>query len=64
MILYTTNCPRCKVLEAKLNAKNISYDICSDVNVMEEKGFMEAPMLEINGVVYSFNDALKLVSSY
>lgn len=63
MILYTTNCPKCKVLESKLTAKNISYDICSDVSVMEEKGFMEAPKLEVDGNILNFKEAVDYVNS-
>ena len=63
MILYTTNCPKCKVLEAKLTAKNIDYDICSDVSVMEEKGFMEAPKLEVDGNILNFKEAVDYVNS-
>ena len=63
MILYTTDCPRCKVLEAKLNAKDIIYDICSDVSIMEEKGFMEAPKLEVNGKILDFKEAVDYINT-
>ncbi len=63
MILYTTNGPKCKVLEAKLTAKNIDYDICSDVSVMEEKGFMEAPKLEVDDNILNFKEAVDYVNS-
>ena len=63
MILYTTNCPKCKVLEAKLNAKDIVYDICSDVSVMEEKGFMEAPKLEVDGNILGFKEAVDYINT-
>lgn len=58
-ILYTTNCPKCKVLEKLLNDKNISYKVVSDENVMIEKGFMSAPMLEIDGNALTFSQAMK-----
>ena len=45
--LYTTHCPKCNVLEAKLKEKNISYSICEDVEVMRKKGFLSAPVLGI-----------------
>ena len=31
IILYTTHCPRCKVLETKLNNKNLEYTIVDNV---------------------------------
>ena len=39
MKLYTTHCPKCKVLETKLNQKNIIYESIEDTKVMEDKGF-------------------------
>lgn len=52
--LYTTNCPKCRVLETKLKQKNIEFDVVDDENVMIEKGFMEAPMLEVDGQTMNF----------
>ena len=57
IVLYTTNCPKCKVLEAKLKQKEISYEEVNDIEVMTSKGFMMAPMLEVDGVVMNFAQA-------
>lgn len=57
VILYSTNCPKCKILETKLNKKGISYSIVTDVNMMLEKGFTQAPVLEVNGEVKEFRAA-------
>lgn len=57
VILYSTNCPKCKILETKLNKKGISYSIVTDVNIMLEKGFTQAPVLEVNGEVKEFRAA-------
>ena len=58
VILYSTHCPRCKVLTAKLQQKNIAFEEVNDVEVMTAKGFKEAPKLEVNGVVMDFKQAL------
>lgn len=52
--LYTTHCPKCVVLEKKLTSKNIEFNLVEDVDVMTEKGFMSAPMLEVDGEVMDF----------
>ena len=57
--LYSTKCPKCKVLEAKLKQKNIEYVEINDVTLMQEKGFKTAPKLEIDDVVYDFAEAVK-----
>ena len=43
--------------------KNIDYEECRDIEVMQGKGFTEAPMLEVDGVCLKFVDAMKWVLS-
>ena len=61
MTLYTTNCPKCVVLEKKLNNKNINYDKVEDIEkIMEianEQGINTAPILEIDGEFLDFSHA-------
>ncbi len=54
VVLYTTNCPKCKILETKMKQKNIKFETVTDLDVMNEKGFMEAPMLEVDGQTMNF----------
>lgn len=54
VILYTTFCPKCRVLEAKLKQKGIEYQEITDVDIMTEKGFMSVPMLEVDGLTMNF----------
>ena len=58
VILYTTHCPKCKVLEAKLKQKAIDFKIIDDEKVMIDKGFMSAPMLEVDEKVMDFSAAI------
>lgn len=58
VILYTTHCPKCKVLETRLRQAHIEYEIIEDENVMLNKGFMEAPKLEVDEKVMGFADAM------
>ena len=57
VVLYSTGCPKCKVLEAKLNMKKIEYNVVTDVSVMESKGFMSVPMLEVDGEIMNYGAA-------
>lgn len=61
IILYEHGCPRCKVLRMKLDQKGIKYDTVNDIAVMQEKGFQEAPKLEVDGVVMDFKEAVKWI---
>lgn len=56
--LYSTHCPKCRILERKLQEKHIVYDEVNDVQVMVEKGMTEAPMLQIDGVALNFSEAI------
>lgn len=56
--LYTTHCPRCKVLEAKLNRAGVEYTQCEDLQKMLELGFKSAPVLIVNNEApYFFKEA-------
>lgn len=55
--LYTTHCPRCKVLATKLTQKNIEYVENEDVDYMESIGIMSVPMLEVDGQLLDFMTA-------
>lgn len=60
--LYTSNCPKCKILKAKLDDKKINYNICDDANVMTEKGITSLPVLEIDGEMKTFRFAVDWVN--
>jgi glutaredoxin len=60
-VLYSTHCPKCKVLETKLKQKGIEFEEINDVEIMKSKGFVSAPKLEIDGVVYDFKEAVEWI---
>ena len=57
VVLYSTHCPRCNVLEKKLKQKNISYEEVNDIEIMEEKGISSVPVLEVDGASMDFKAA-------
>lgn len=57
--LYSNNCPRCKILKAKLEEKGIEFKENNDVEFMVQKGFTTAPVLEVDDVAYRFRDAVE-----
>lgn len=57
VILYSTNCPRCRIIEKKLQDKGIEFELFNDVDAMIAKGFKEAPKLEVDGMVMDFKEA-------
>ena len=57
VILYTTHCPKCTVLEKKLTSKNIPYEEVTDVDLMINKGFDAMPVLEVDDTIMDFKIA-------
>lgn len=61
IILYSTHCPKCKILEKKLSSKNINYEEVDDVDKMLDMGIKEAPVLDIGDRRLTFNEAIRWV---
>ena len=60
---YTIDCPRCGVLETKLNQKNIKYLKITDTEVMRQKNIDLLPMLEVNGELMDYKTAISWVNN-
>lgn len=60
--MYSTHCPKCRILETKLNQKNIQYEECNDVEEMLSKGIETVPVLEVDGQLLDFGNAVKWVN--
>lgn len=57
VILYSTGCPKCRVLKTKLDKKNINYIENNDVEEMLELGFDLLPVLKVDNDIMSFTEA-------
>lgn len=56
--LHSTNCPKCKVIEIKLNQLGIQYNVNTDLDIMKQKGLASAPYLELeDGTLLDFMEA-------
>lgn len=64
VVLYSTHCPKCRVLEAKLNLKDIEYEINTDMNKMESLGIMSVPILEVDNQLLQFKEAVDWINNY
>lgn len=62
--LYTTHCPKCKVIEKKLAQKNIQYIEVTDVAEMQRLGFQSVPILEVDGKIMNMTDANRWIMNY
>lgn len=63
LILYSTGCPKCKVLKKKLDSKNIQYKEVNDVEEMRKFGILSVPVLRVENKLYNFTDAVNYVNT-
>jgi glutaredoxin len=61
VVLYSTGCPKCKVLKKKLDNAGITYDTVSDVDEMLKLGLSSAPALGVDGEIMNFESAIKWI---
>lgn len=60
--IYTTGCPRCQVLEDKLEDAGIKFEKEEDVGIMLNKGFVSVPILEVDGKVMNYKEAFNWIT--
>lgn len=63
LTLFSTGCPRCKVLKQKLQSKNIEYDEVTSVDDMLALGITEVPVLRVDGELLDFLKAIAWVNN-
>ena len=61
IILYSTGCPLCDKLKAKLRLANIQFEIDINIDKMEELGFDFLPVLEVDGQYLEYGDAIRWI---
>jgi hypothetical protein len=60
--VYSTGCPKCRILLQKLQNKQIEFNEIQDIELMKAMGLKSAPWLEINGELMDFGAAIKWVN--
>lgn len=63
IILYSNNCPRCKILKKKLDDNKINYEVVDNVDIMIDKGLSTVPVLEVNNKILNFKEAVEWVNN-
>ena len=62
VVMYSTGCPKCKILKKKLDEKKVVYEEETDVEKMKSKGIERVPVLEVEGKLFSYSEAVKLIN--
>lgn len=63
IVLYSTGCPKCKILETKLKNKGIYYTKNTSIEDMISRGFTNVPVLKVNEIYLDFGDAVKWINA-
>lgn len=64
IILYSTHCPQCIILENMLKKLNISYIENNDTETMLNMGFKSVPMLQVNDQIMNMKEAMTWIKEY
>ena len=59
--LYSNHCPCCEVLSKELHSVGIPFSTFTNTDQMLSMGFTHLPMLEIDGQLLNYPDALKWI---
>lgn len=55
--LYSTGCPKCRILQKKLDAAHVPYAVISDVDEMLQMGIQSVPVLKVGDDLLPFEQA-------
>ena len=61
-ILYSNDCPKCKVLKRKLDDLKIDYEVVYHIKVMESLGIQNLPMLQVGDRRFAFAEAIRYLA--
>lgn len=63
LVLYSNDCPRCKILERKLQELNLPFKVSKDLSVISQRGYSTVPMLMLtNAKLLDFSESIKYLT--
>jgi len=67
MIVYSTGCPKCKILVKKLQQKEIPFELVDDeekvMEIANTNCIQSVPFVEYKGDIYLFEDVVKMINA-
>lgn len=66
--VYSTGCPKCKVLIKKLDSIGAKYNVINDINELQKLGIKEVPMMSTfdgtnNSKLYNFKESIEIINN-
>ena len=67
MTVYSTGCPKCKILVKKLLQKEIPFELVDDeetvMKIASTNCIQSVPFVEYKGNIYLFEEIVKLINA-
>ena len=63
IVLYSTHCPMCMMLEKQLKLKNVVYEEVNDIDKMKELGIKSLPVLSVDNKLLNVKEALTFINN-
>ena len=64
IVIYSTNCPRCRTLAQMLDHYHIPYVVNSDTDAMIKLGIETVPVLCVDNHFFEYDQAILWVTSH
>ena len=67
--LYSTHCPKCRVVEKKLEQAGIQYELIDAkgnnkvIDMLSAKGIRQMPVLEVEDKLLGFSEIIKWIGA-
>ena len=58
IILYSTDCPRCKLVKQMLDIHHVPYTEITDKQAILDRDFDSVPMMDVNGKMMDYSGIL------
>lgn len=58
IVLYSTGCPKCRILEKKLEQKQVDFTL-GNIQEVVDLGYLSAPVLKVDNDYLDFSQAVK-----
>lgn len=60
--LFTTDCPKCRLLKTMLVKRNMGFTEVTDIEAMTQMGLQTVPWLRVNGEMLDFERAVTWIN--
>lgn len=63
-IYVSEGCGRCEALKKRLEKDGFDFSISKDIELLIEKGYQNAPVLQINDIFYDLKTSMELLKDF